>query len=288
VLFDASQSDPIAAIVAGWNVGRVKINLCRQTPLYAPGLSSVVYFDASRWESDKSFWSSKQVDNRFILEGCDSEDSSAPAPQRSVYGIPSAAVVLATASANLDESLRMEFVDTIINILRAHPQAVYLLVGDGELSWQKRKFEAAGVGKRVGYTGRRKDLPSFLRICDIYLSEFPVSSSVGLLQAMSVERPVVAIRWSENPEDTQAATLVGSEATVNGSDSSSYIERVSKLIREPQYRTKLGKSMRQRVEQHFSAAQTIRHLEQLCDQLIQSQSEIIERGEEQEPMAAVA
>jgi len=272
-MFEATQADAIACLVAGWDVARVKINLCRRTPLYAPGISSVIYLDPVRWEADKEFWNTKKIDSRFILEGCDIDEPLGSAPQRSVYGIPEAAVVLATAASDLDSTMSPEFVDCIVNILRAHPHAIYLLVGDGELAWQKRKFESAGVAKRVGYTGRRKDLPGFLRICDIYVAEFPSGSAAGVLQAMSVEKPVIAARWGDEAEQSQAAALVGSEGAISGRDTGVFIERVSKMIREPQYRTKLGKTLRQRVEQHFSFHQTARNLEQLCDELIQSWSE---------------
>jgi glycosyltransferase involved in cell wall biosynthesis len=291
-IFDATQADPIAAVVAGWDSARVKINLCRRSPLYAPGISSVVYFDAVRWELDKEFWSRRGTDSRFILEGCDIEESLGTPPQRSVYGIPDAAVVLATAGADLDRNLSSEFVDTVINLLRAHPHAIYLVIGDGEMAWQKRRFESAGVGKRVGYAGRRKDLPGFLRICDVYLAEFPCSSAAGVLQAMTVERPVVASRWGDEAEQSQAAALVGSEGALTGRETSVFIERVSKLIREPAYRQKLGKMMRQRVEQHFSFSQTSQHIEQLCDQLIQARSESIvvspATGEQRVNLAEVA
>jgi glycosyltransferase involved in cell wall biosynthesis len=54
---------------------------------------------------------------------------------------------------------------------------------------------------------------------------------------------------------------------VEGRDAGAYIERVSKLIREPQQRAKLGKSLRARVEQHYAWNQTARQLEQLCEHL---------------------
>jgi glycosyltransferase involved in cell wall biosynthesis len=272
-IIDATQGDPISAMVAAWDVAKVKVNLCRGAPLYAPGISSVVYFDPVRWEADKDFWNHRRVDSRFILEGCDIEPQGGAGPQRSTFGIPDAAIVLATAPADPDRNLGPEFVDTVINILRAHPHAIYLVIGDGEMAWQKRKFESAGVGKRVGYAGKRKDMPGFLRICDIYLAEFPGSSAAGVLQAMSMERPVVATRWGDQAEQSQAAALVGSEAALSGRDCGAFIERVSKLIREPVYRQKLGKTLRQRLEQHFSFGQTTQHIEQLCDQLIQSRSE---------------
>ena len=273
VIFDTTQADPIAAVVANWDIARVKLNLCRRTPLYASGISCVTYTDQVRYEADKDYWHRRGIDSKFILEGIDIEENLGAAPQRAAYGIPDQAIVLATSSQDLDRTISEEFVDTIINVLRAHPHAVYLLIGEGELSWQKRKFESAGVAKRVGYAGRRKDLPGFLRIADIYLAEFPSSSAAGVLQAMAVEKPVVAMRWGESAEQSQASAFAGSECTITSRDQGAYIERVSKIIREPAYRQKLGRTMRSRVEQHFGFNQTARHLEQLFDQLIQQSTE---------------
>lgn len=290
VIFDTTQADPIAAMIAHWEVARVKINLCRRTPMYAEGISCVTYFDQVRYEADKDYWQRKGLESRFILEGIDVDEELGAAPQRSAYGIPEQSIVLATASSDLDHALSEEFIGTIINILRAHPHAIYLLIGEGELAWQKRKFESAGVAKRVGYAGRRRDLPGFLRIADLYLAEFPASSAMGVLQAMSVERPVVAMRWGEEIEQSQAAAFVGSECTISGRDANAYVERVSKIIREPGYRQKLGKTMRSRVEQHFAYTQTARHIEQLCDQLIQQRTEAAAEPSlpRMEPLAEVA
>jgi glycosyltransferase involved in cell wall biosynthesis len=273
VIFDANQSDAIAAVVANWDVARVAVNLCRRSPLYGGALDCVTYTDQVRYEADKDYWEGRGIDSQFILEGIEIEENPGAAPQRSAYGIPDQAIVLASSGQDLDRNISEEFVDTIINLLRAHPHAVYLLIGEGELAWQKRKFESAGVGKRVGYAGRRKDLPGFLRIADIYLAEFPASSAAGVLQAMSVEKPVVAMRWGESAEQSQAAAFAGSECTITGRDTAAYIERVSRVIREPAYRQKLGRTLRSRIEQHFGFNQTARHLEQLCEQLIQRSSE---------------
>ncbi|CAN5498105.1 hypothetical protein BH09PLA1_BH09PLA1_21410 [soil metagenome] len=275
IIFDVTQADPIASLIAQWNVGRVKINLSRRSPMYMSGIHCVTYVDQVKFDLDKDFWNRKNTDSKFILEGIDLEENLGTAPQRATYGIPDSAVVLATAGNELDKTVGEEFVDSIINILRSHPHAIYLLIGEAELASQKRKFESAGVGKRVGYAGKRKDLPGFLRIADLYLAEFPGSGATGVLQAMSVAKPVVAMRCGESSDQSQAAALVGSEATISGRDAGAYIERVSKLIRETTYRNKLGKTMRSRVEQHFGYNQTARHLEQLCDQLIQLRSESV-------------
>ncbi len=293
-LIDATQADPIAAMIAAWDTAWVKINLCRSTPLYSSGVHCVTYFDAVRFEADREYWQKKGVSTKFILEGVDLDAGVGALPLRAQYGIPEQAVVLATSSADCDKTLTEDFVETIINLLRVHPNAIYLVVGDGELTWQKRKFESAGVAKRVGYAGKRRDMPGFLRIADIYLAEYPAAGSQGVLMAMSVERPVIAMKCGDEAEQSQAATLVGSEGVILGKDPAAYIERVGKMIRDAGYREKLGKMMRTRVEQHFSFAQTARHLEQLCDQLIQSRAETtIERitrrpADPNQPIAQVA
>ena len=291
-IIDATQADAIAALIATWETAPVKISLCRSTPLYASAVSCITYLDPVRFEHDREYWQKRGIESKFILEGIDIDSPLSPLPMRAQYGIPDNAMVLATSSSDLDESISEEFVETVINILRAHPQAIYLLIGDGELAWQKRKFESAGVGKRVGYAGKRKDLPGFLRIADLYLCEFPSGSSQGVLQAMSVERPCVTMKWGDEAAYSQAATLVGSEGAISSRDASAYIERVSKIIRDANYRSKLGKMMRTRVEQHFGFGQTARQLEQMCDQLIQRRSESssasIKTDERDEPIAQVA
>jgi len=267
-IFDATQADAIAAVVAEWEVTPVKMNLCRGIPLYASGLSCVAYTDQARYEADHDYWRQRQVDCNFILEGIDADEDLGLPPQRSSYGIPSTMIVLASAGPDLDRTVGAEFVEAIINLLRLHPQAVYLMIGDAELSWQKRKFESAGIAKRIGHARRRKDVAGFLRIADIYLAEFPANSAASVVQAMSVEKPVVAMCCGNAAEQSQAAALVGSEGAIPSRDPGAYIERIGKLIGDLNYRQTLGGIMRSRVRQHFNFAQTARQLEQLCDQLI--------------------
>jgi glycosyltransferase involved in cell wall biosynthesis len=269
IIFDASQADAIAAVTAGWPIVKAKVNLCRQTPLFAPAIDAVVYLDSTRWEADREFWNAWNIDNRFVLEGYDTDQQLGANPQRSVFGIPETAIVLATAGNELDRTITSDFLDSVINILRSHPQAIYLLVGEGEMAWQKRRFESAGVSKRVGYAGKRKDLNSFLRICDIYLAEFPAGDSAGVLAAMSVEKPVVTANWPDDRQPSEIANLIGSEGVI-ALDPPDFIEQIGRLIREPGTRQQIGGVLRQRVHQNFSFQQTAGNIEQLCDYLLKT------------------
>ena len=282
VLFDCTQTDPIAAMCAMWDVARAKINLVRRSPMFSSGMQCVCYFDQARYDIDREYWTRRGIDSKFMLEGIDLEEAVSAAPNRAAYGIPESAVVLTSCGSDLSTTLGDEFCDTVINVLRAHPQAIYLCIGEGELAAQKRRFESAGVGKRIGYAGKRKDLPGFMKMADVYLAEFPISDASGVLQAMSVERPVVAMRCG----DAAAATFAGTDATVGDRDTSAYIERVSKLIREPAFRIKSGKEMRTRVEENFAFNQTTRQLEQLCGTLLSGFTPDPEMPEGQEPLAA--
>lgn len=264
-IFDATQADPIAAVLTEWEIARSKVNLCRRMPLYSASLDSVIYLDESCREADRDFWARRKIECSCVPEGMDVEDPLGPPPQRSAYGIPDAAIVLATAGTELDKTISTEFIDTMIDILRAHPHAVYLLIGDGELAEQKRKFEASGVGKRVGYAGRRRDLPGFLRMADIYIAEFPAAGPTGLLQAMTVERPVLVTRSATTGKPSPAIKFAGEDCTVLGA--AALIERVSKLIREPEFRQLCGIACRQRIANHFGFAQTVRQIEQICEAL---------------------
>ena len=245
----------------------------------------VCYFDQAKFEKDQQFWSQREVETRYVLEGIDLEDAMAAAPNRAGYGIPDSAVVLSSSSTNLAATLSNEFCDTIIGILRANPQAIYLCVGEGELASQKRRFESAGVSKRIGYAGKRKDLPSFLKMADIYLAEFPNGDSTGVLQAMSVERPVVAMAGSESIA-SQAAEFAGADATVPFGDSGAYLDRVGKLIRDTAARMQSGKDMRARIESQFAFTQTARQLEKLCTSMLGETIMPIESSETPEVLAA--
>ena len=268
-IIDASQADPIAAMIACWETAPIKINLCRKTPLYLSSVAAVTYLDPIRFEADRDHWQKRGVEARYILEGVDTSAELGDAPIRSQYGIPDNAIVLATASDDLDRSMSEEFVDSVVAILRAHPQSIYLLIGDAEMTWQNRKFESAGIAKRVGYAGKRRDLPGFLRIADVYLSEFPLGGASGALMAMGVEAPVVAMKCGNDAEHRRRRRWSMPRA-VGSKDPAAYIERVGKIVRDANYRAKLGKMLRNRVEQHFGFAQTARHFEQLCDQLTQA------------------
>ena len=267
-LYDTGPADAVAALTAHWPLSRAKALVRRGPALPAADLGAVVFPAAGDFEREKSAYESRGVAARHVAEGVDPAAAAGDGPKRKTYGIPESAVVMATA-AESPAQLGEAFVGRVVELLRANPHAVLLLVGGGDWAWHKRKFEAAGVAKRVGYAGRRKDLGSFLKIADVYLAPFPEAPTAGVLRAMAAGVPVVAALWGDSPEQSAAATLVGPDATIAGRDPQAYVDRAAKLVRDAGYRAKLGNALRERAEKHYSFAETARQIEHLCDELIQ-------------------
>lgn len=273
LIIDADASDAIAGVLCHWNVARAKLWIARRAPLYSTGLGAVAYLDAARLASDEQWWRQQGVSATCILEGVDLEAPLNEAPRRSAYGIPDSAVILTTCAEDVARTITPPMIDAIADVLKKHQQAVYLIVGAGETTGIRRRFEAAGVGKRIGYAGKRRDLPGFLKMADIYLAEFPASSPAGVMQAMTMSLPAIAMAAGQDLETAGiAAQIVGAEATIAPGETAGWSERVARLIRDVSHRQQQGKVARKRIEQLYRYDQTARSIEGLCERLIDGAS----------------
>lgn len=265
LIIDAGLSDPIACVVANWNIAKAKLNLVRRSPMLAGNVSGAIYVDSKLQKSDDAHWRMQNAESHLVLEGIEPLALELPAgTQRSAYGIPEHSVILAT-HAESDGSFSDAFLDTIVQTLRQHPQTVLLIAGDVEQAPVKRRLESAGLGKRVGFAGKRRELADFLRMADVYLTPFPGAGTTGMLAAMNASRAIVALA-GEDSDPQRAQTIVGEEHVAT--DARAYADRVAKLIRDPQLRTRTGEQLRERAVATFGYEQTARTLERICRGLI--------------------
>jgi hypothetical protein len=260
-IFDVTQADAVAAIVASWPVARAKINWCRTTPFYAPKIDAVIYGEPDQHAADKDFWAERGIESRFIFEGFVPEPLRESAPVRAAWGIPQSAVVLATTGRNLEQKRGGELIDTIIEALRIHRQAICLILGPGEFSTPKRQFERAGVSGRIGYAA---NVGEVLGISDIYLAE---------------SRDV-------NTEDMLLATGMGKPVLI-GELGPRYSTRLARLIQQPEQRRILGQTMRRIAREQFSMSNTAQRLLELCSRLL-GRKETAAGGATDVPMDATA
>jgi hypothetical protein len=271
LIIDADPSDAIAGLLCYWNAARARLWIARRTPLFSTSLGTVAYLDATRLAQDEIWWQQQGIITASVLEGVDVEAPITEAPRRSAYGIPESAVILTTAAEDVARTITPPMIDAVAEALRKHPNAVYLIVGPGETSAIRRRFEAAGVAKRVGYAGRRRDLPGFLKVADIYLAEFPAASVAGVLQGMTMSLPPLVMAAGHDIETAgPAAQIAGGEATIAPGETAGYVERLSRLIRDGAYRQQQGKAARKRIEQLYRYEQTARSIEMACERLLDS------------------
>lgn len=267
VVVDASLADAVAWIAIANRAAPVQIALVRKRPIGATGVDHVVWLDDARRELDQSFWQQLSVKNTALRQGIDTDLRTAPI-DRATVGVPADAQILMTYTHRPEQTIGRTFVDTIGSILQANPQAVYLLAGEGEFGTAKKLFDAAGFGKRVGFTGSRKDLGAFLRIADVYLAEFPTTDRAGLMQAAAVARPVVTMASRDASSDFR---LLPELSQVAGGSVSTYVARVNQLLRDPTARATLGQQLRTFAIERFSLARTATDLLTLSSHLTQEQ-----------------
>lgn len=232
------------------------------------GLDGVIDLDEPLWREDRSLWGDRGVPCRAIFQGVDAEPKAEI--DRSAYKIASDAVVMMTISHNPARTITAPFARTVARALAECPRAVYLIVGPGRCDTAKQVFDAAGVGKRVGYAGDRRDLAAFATMSDIYVAEFPHSDRDGVLTAMSLGRPV-AILAGEQDRGGHARFVGAPHAIVGGEQT--FLDRLVALIKEPSRRTEAGAAMATRATSRYAMANTISKLNEFIGEAVAQRSD---------------
>ncbi len=265
LVIDATVADPVACLVAAWGAAKKTIWLGRRSTFLDDSVDAALYHDAATAEADRAFWSKLDIEPIVAGEGVDLDAATEATATREQYGIPAAAVICATAANDLPTAITPAMIDATAALLRRETSAVCLLVGGGDTSMIRRRFDAAGVGRRIGYAGRRRDLSSFLRMADLFLSPFAPAAGEGedaaTLAAMGAGVATLALA-----DPAGRSGPAGSEATAD--DLSDWSDRASRLVRDGNARRRIGKSMRRRVEQHHSFAATAGQLRSLLGFLL--------------------
>lgn len=86
--------------------------------------------------------------------------------------------------------------DAVPDILRAVPEAVFVLAGDGP-QWENvsRKIRSMGLSKKVFMLGLRRDVPNVIASLDLFvLPTLEEALGTSFLEAMAMEKPVVGTR----------------------------------------------------------------------------------------------
>ncbi|EAQ80168.1 glycosyltransferase [Blastopirellula marina] len=135
------------------------------------------------------------------------------------------------------------FVTAAAKVLETLPEARFLIVGDGpERPAIEAKCRELNVQRQVILTGSRSDIPELLAACDLFaLTSKNEASPVSILEAMSVELPIVAPRVGSIP---QAVDDPANGLLYPASDLSAVAAAMRQLLADPARMRQMGKSAR--------------------------------------------
>lgn len=129
--------------------------------------------------------------------------------------------------------------DALVPALRSHPGALLHVAGplpDGE--WALLAEE--GLGRAHGLL---PDVRTLLEAADVYVDSYPFSSLTSMLEAASLDTPVVTRRQGDGRlEVLEADTPELDDHLVVARSAEELAEEVSRLLRSPQARARLGEA----------------------------------------------
>ncbi|MDQ3696645.1 MAG: glycosyltransferase family 4 protein [Gemmatimonadota bacterium] len=170
--------------------------------------------------------------------------------------LPQHAKVLLTV-ARLAANERYKGVDTVVlaipAVLRAVPDAVYVIIGDGDDRGRLERLAAEmKVVPNVLFVGHcsEEELIGAYRHCDVFVMPSRGEGfGVVFLEAMTFGKPVVAGAHGGAPEvvaEGETGFLVDGDAAPDVAD------RVVRLLTDEGLRARMGDAGRRRVETHFT------------------------------------
>lgn len=153
-------------------------------------------------------------------------------------------------------------------VVRAVPEARFLLVGDGALRTDlERRARELSIGEHVVFLGRRTDVASILARCTVAVS---ASHAEGLpnavMEAMAARLPCVATGVGGTVELVRDGR---SGFIVRRGDPSGLAQRLIDLLRQPHLARRMGICGRRRIEEEFTAEAMIAKVTALYAELLE-------------------
>jgi len=185
------------------------------------------------------------------------------------YGVAGKKVIL-TLARIIERKGHDRVIEAMPRVLRAAPNAVYLIAGSGSKTVEERlreRAEALGIADRVRFIGYvpEPELSRHYSLADIYvmpsreIAERGDTEGFGItfLEANACEVPVIGGR-SGGVEDAIEDGVTG--LLVDPLDVDGLAEAIIRLLTDPEEAARMGKRGRARVEREFSWREITRRL----------------------------
>lgn len=159
------------------------------------------------------------------------------------------------------------FLEAAAEICRSHPGVSFLVVGDGP---RRRELEAMadrlGLREAVRFLGARDDVPSLLKLMDVFvLSSLSESSPNAVLEAMAAGVPVVSTRVGGLPELVQDGST---GRLVEPQDAGALADAIVAFLDDPVRARLAGNLARQIAREQFDIERVVRKVEETFAHLL--------------------
>jgi glycosyltransferase involved in cell wall biosynthesis len=227
------------------------------------------------------------VHNAIDVQDWDRRPGEGGTSLREELGVPASRPIVGLVGRLNQVKGQREFLLAADLVARAHPDAVFLLIGIirptspwAPLAGYFREVEALtrrpSLRGRVVLTGWRTDLPRVMASLDI-LVQPSRRETFGrvLIEAMASQKPVVATRVGGMPE-----IVVHGETglIVPPEDPSALAEAILELLQDPARRHAMGEAGRRRVESHFDFAHRLRRIQSIYEDVLRRRESGCEVG----------
>jgi glycosyltransferase involved in cell wall biosynthesis len=182
-----------------------------------------------------------------VGEGVDLEEYSPKVDGsafRAEFGIPDGAPLVGIVAMMRGDKGHRYFLDAAFEVLKTHPQARFVLVGEGiggrRVERECRgRIEAAGEAKRIVMTGYREDVPRVMAALDaVVVASVEVEAQSRIVpQAFATGRAVVATRVGGIPELVEDGA---NGLLVPPADGAAIADALRRLFDDPALRARLA------------------------------------------------
>ena len=191
-----------------------------------------------------------------------------PGRLRSDLGVPAGAPLVGIVGRLVPIKAHDLFLAAASLVAKAHPDAHFAIVGDGEL-WSTLHVAVArlGLADRVHFTGWRSDLSEVYSDLDIVVCcSRNEGTPVSLIEACAAGRCVIGTRVG-GIADIIATGVNG--LLVPSGDSGALATAIEDLIADPARRQIMGKTGRQMVLERHGSGRMVRELKEVYRRLLE-------------------
>ncbi|MDO8680110.1 MAG: glycosyltransferase [Acidobacteriota bacterium] len=193
-------------------------------------------------------------------------DDLARAAARRALAVTEGVPVVATVGRLTAIKQHRLFLEVIQRVVAAHPKAIALIAGDGELRSELEAYAASlGITGNVRFLGWRRDLAAIYGATDVFLlTSRNEGTPVALIEAMASGVPGVSTDVG-GVKDVIDSAEVGLRAPFGDVDR--LAAHVNVLIADPARRAAMGARARTRVLRHYSIERLVSDITTVYNEL---------------------